>query len=180
MTAAEFRRDYANGQVKDPRRQRQGGINRSSGKTFEDVILGACEVYKNAGRAYIEKTPEPMKTIKDLGEGRFIATYEKKAQPDFKGTLSGGRAVCFEAKHTDTEKIAQGRVTKEQTDALDLHWQLGAKCFVVLSFGFRDFFCVSWLSWLDMKQIFGRKYVTVADLEPCKIKFESGMLNFLD
>jgi recombination protein U len=178
MTAADFRAVIAD--CAHPRRQLQGAVNRNSGRTFENLIIGACEVYKNAGRAYIEKTPEPMRPIKDLGEGRFIATFEKKAQPDFKGTLSGGHAVCFEAKHTDTEKMAQSRVTPEQTDALNLHSRLGAKCFVMVSFGFRDFFRVPWKVWTSMKEQFGRKYVTAEDLDPCRLDFESGLLKFLD
>lgn len=164
---------------KDPRRQLRGAASRDAGKAFELMIESACRVYAVHGQANIEKTPEPMKPIRDLGGGRFIAAYEKKAQPDFKGTLRGGRAICFEAKHTDTDRMPQSYVTKEQGDALELHSALWALCMVVFSFGYADFFRMIWPDWKYMKEIFGRKYVTAADLEPYRIRVEDGYLQFL-
>ena len=69
--------------AKDPNRQLLGKIARERGKQFEGRIDAALEYYAMKGFADIEKTPEPMKPIKDLGNGRFIACYEKKAQPDY-------------------------------------------------------------------------------------------------
>ena len=91
----------------DPRMSIQGARNRASGAFFEDAILRVCRHYWLSGQAAIDKTPEPMQPIKDLGGGRFVAHYAKKAQPDFQGNLQGGRSVCFEAKHTEpTEQAA--------------------------------------------------------------------------
>ena len=42
-----------------------------------------------------------------------------------------------------------------------------------------DFFFVPWFIWRDMKQCFGRKYVTAADLESFRIRFNGAVL-FLD
>ena len=99
--------------AKDPKRQLLGKIARECGKQFEGRIDAALEYYAIKGFADIEKTPEPMKPIKDLGNGRFIACYEKKAQPDYKGTLKGGRSIMFEAKFTATERMEQSRVLEE-------------------------------------------------------------------
>ena len=42
-----------------------------------------------------------------------------------------------------------------------------------------DFFFVQWEVWRDMKERFGRKYVTAADLEPWLVRFNGAVL-FLD
>lgn len=94
MTAEAFRASY------------QGKRNRALGLQFEKIITEACEHYRSMGLAYIEKTPEPMRVIGvlDRKRGIFKAVFEKAAQPDFKGTMAGGRAVVFEAKHTETDR----------------------------------------------------------------------------
>lgn len=61
--------------------------------------------------------------------------FEKPAQPDYKGTLQGGRAVVFEAKHTSTGQMEQSRVTEAQAKRMEHHQELGALCFVVAGFG---------------------------------------------
>ena len=83
----------------------QNRKNRAQGAFFEQMINGACDFYRSRQIADIEKTPEPMRPIKDLGGGKFIAHYTKAAQADFKGFLFGGQTVMFEAKHTDTGRM---------------------------------------------------------------------------
>lgn len=95
----------------------------------------ACGYYRAIGLAAIDKTPEPMRVLRPLENGQFVACFAKKAQPDFEGTLSSGRSVMFEAKTTRTGKIDQSAVTKEQGDYLDAHGAMNALCFVVVSFG---------------------------------------------
>lgn len=56
----------------DPRMSIQGARNRASGAFFEDAILRVCRHYWLSGQAAIDKTPEPMQPIKDLGGGRFV------------------------------------------------------------------------------------------------------------
>ena len=77
---------------------RQGLRNREHGKAFEEDLDKTFEYYKEKGFAKIDKTPEPMKVIRSMGQGRFLACYTKAAQPDYKGLIKGGRAVIFEAK----------------------------------------------------------------------------------
>jgi recombination protein U len=149
---------------KDPLRQYQGSVNRALGKSFEAIIDAALEFYARRGEAIIEKTPEPMRPTKDLGGGRFIAFYEKQAQPDYKGALHNGRAVVFEAKHTTGDRIEQSRVTETQAATLDRYAAMGAECFVVVGFDMREFFRVPWAVFRDMKTRYGRKYATPADL----------------
>lgn len=147
-----------------------GSRSRASGAAFEKLIEVSCEVYKSRGIAYIEKTPEPMRPISRAdGCGRFTAVYTATAQPDYKGTLAGGRAVVFEAKHTDSDTMKQERVTPAQAEALSMHCNLGALCFVLVSIKDR-YFAVPWTVWDDMKQIYGRKYITASDVEKYEVK----------
>lgn len=179
MNSQEYRKMYVSGPKKDPRRQLQGAINRAQGGAFENAIEASCIYYKIKKRAFIEKTPEPMKILRRLLDG-FLCCFLKPAQPDYKGTLAGGRAICFEAKNTEADKIPESRVTPAQKDALDNHLELGAACFVVISLGMQNFYRVPWKDWRSMKERLGRKYMNASDLEPYRLKFESGVIKFLD
>ncbi len=92
---------------KDPRKQYLGKLVRAMGKRFEDRLARSFEYYQHTGMALVEKTPEPMRILRRLDNGKFIACFEKKAQPDYKGTIKGGRTVVFEAKFTSSDKIEE-------------------------------------------------------------------------
>lgn len=154
---------------KDPRRQLMGKISRARGKQFEDNIAAALNYYETIGFAEIEKTPEPMKIIRSLGKGQFLAVFEKRAQPDFKGTIKGGLSVVFEAKFTAGDRMEQDRVLTEQAKRLNVHTLLGARCFVVVGFATGGVYRVPWRVWSDMKAVFGRRYVTEADLKQYRV-----------
>lgn len=167
--------------AKDPRRQLLGKIARERGKQFEGRIDAALEYYAMKGFADIEKTPEPMKPIKDLGNGRFIACYEKKAQPDYKGTLKGGRSIMFEAKFTASDRMEQSRVLEGQANYMTRHQRLGARCYVVIGFQSMEVYRIPWEVWSAMKEHFGRKYVTEADVEKYRVPIAwNGALMLLD
>lgn len=143
-----------------------GRTAHANGELFESLIDTACTHYKDAGAAFIEKTPECTRILKRFGSGRFEAVFTKAAQPDYKGTLRGGRAVVFEAKHTEAARIEQSRVTPEQATALDCHMALGAWCFVLVSFGLQAFYRVPWEVWRDMPAHFGKVSANEKDLAP--------------
>lgn len=178
MTAQEYLK--MNGEP-DPRRQIRGAQSRAAGAAFEGLVKASCTMYRNRGAAYIEKTPEPMKIlgVLDRLRGIFRCCHEKPAQPDFKGTIAGGRSICFEAKHTDAGRIEQDCVTEQQRGALDMHESLGACCFVLVSLGMQDFFRVPWAEWQQMKDLFGHKYMSAAELEPRRVPVVGGMILFL-
>lgn len=165
----------------DAKRQYQGKRSRNRGAVFEDILTASCELYKQLGLAEIDKTPEPMKILKRLENNRFMTCFLKRAQPDYKGTLQGGKSVVFEAKHTDSEQMEQSRVTAEQVTALDRHQSCGATCFVIVSFRMTDFYRIPWDDWKNMKALFQRKYVRLEELEKYRIKQgKGGILLFLD
>lgn len=158
------------GKEKDPLKQWRGKVSRAKGKHFEERLDKAFQYYKDKGFAFIEKTPEPMKVIKSLGNGRFVACFEKKAQPDYKGTIKGGRAVMYEAKYTDSEKMEKKRVSDEQSAYLDDHQRLGARCYVIIGFHTGEVYRIPWTVWQDMKSIYGRKYIKETDIQEYKVK----------
>lgn len=159
----------------------QGLANKREGEAFEFHIEAALLRYKEAGIAEIEKTPEPMKQIgRKNHKGQFLACYTKRAQPDFKGTMPGGRSIVFEAKSTTQDKISQGAVTDDQRDRLEAHNKLGALAFVVVSMNLQHFYRVPWEVWRDMKRIYGHKSMNRDELEPYRIEWRDGMLQLLD
>lgn len=153
-----------------------GGLKaKNNGANFENIIDKACRNYAIKQIAYIEKSPEPMRVIRPMQDGKFIACYTKSAQPDYKGTLKGGRAVCFEAKHTSKNSIEQSRITPAQWQALDTHQNLGALCFVLVSFNFEKFYRVPWALWANMQERFNRKSIKPADIA----EYQIDILDFL-
>ena len=129
----------------------------------------------------VMKTPEPVRQLSAKDEkGHFIACYEKKAQVDFAGTVNGGTSIRFEAKQTDTDRFQRTRLTPEQMDDLETNYRLGAICFVLLCFGACGYYRIPWPVWRDMKQIFGRQYVTESDLRQYKIESKNGIIQIVN
>lgn len=157
-----------------------GKRNKAAGELWENIISVSCDYYSNIGEAEIEKTPEPMRPIRRLNGGQFVAVFTKSAQPDYKGTLKNGHSIVFEAKHTDTDRIRKEVISPEQEKRLNNHLSLGAECFVLISFGFVKFFKVPWEWFRDMKLYHGRKYVTPDDLKKFEVKYNGRILSFLN
>lgn len=147
----------------NPLKQLQGAQSHAKGSRFEERLDRTFEAYRAAGIASIAKTPEPMRVVRNLGNGRFEAYFVKKAQPDYEGCIKGGRAVVFEAKYTDKVQLLQSRVGQTQSDYMDLKSALGARCFVIAGFGTGNVYKIPWAVWRDMKTVFGRKYITEKD-----------------
>lgn len=167
--------------IKSPKRVAQGRKSKATGEAFESYIDATVAYYKRVGLADIQKTPEPMKPLRSApGQpGKFIAVFLKQAQADYKGILMGGKSIMFEAKHTNTDTMPYGRLSKEQIDNLRSYDKFGAVCFILVSFNFKNFYRVPWTVWRDMKELYGRKHLKESDLQEYKVKFENGIINFL-
>lgn len=166
---------------RDPATCYRNKLSRHKGRAFENIIEAACEYYRAKGVADIEKTPEAMKPLRNLGNGQFVAVYTEKAQADFKGFMMGGTAVNFEAKHTDADRMDQDRVTPDQAARLRRAYEYGGHAFVVCSFSGRDFFRIPWSFWANMKGHLGHKYITPQEAEPWRIRIGGpGVLLFLE
>lgn len=153
--------------------------NNTKGHLFEGYIEGACAYYKRAGKAVITKVPEPFRVTSTKRNGEFTGRFIANAQPDFVGTICGGKTICFEAKYTTTDKMQQSVVTETQAEALDDYGRMGAMVGVCI--GIKDTFAfIPWDIWKDMKEIYGRKYLTELDIQPYKVRFLNGHCLFLD
>lgn len=159
------------------RQQYQNKINNAQGQHFEREILAGCRIYADKKIACIDKTPEPFRVSKKSRDGVFTGRFSTPAQPDFQGTLYGGRSIMFEAKRTSKERINRNVLTDTQMEVLERHNRIGAMCGVCVSIQ-DDFFFIPWNVWRDMKEIFGRQYITAADVEEYKVIFD-GAVHFL-
>lgn len=167
--------------AKSVQRSLQGLQSRRAGEQFETIIEDSLKWYELRGEACVEKTPEPMKPLRAPNrQGQFLACYVKAGQPDFKGTLAGGRSVVFEAKHTDSDRIEYSRLTSEQIEKLSTHHALGAAAFVLVSFGLQDFYRIPWEVWRDMKDIYGRKHMKQPECEPYRVQYTAGVIKLLE
>ncbi|MBO5610609.1 MAG: Holliday junction resolvase RecU [Eubacterium sp.] len=158
----------------------QGRRSRAFGEIFETRIGHALDRYADLDVACIQKTPEPFRVIRNIGNGRFEGFYEKKGQPDFKGCLCDGTAIVFEAKHTDSDRIQQSVVTDMQTFYFNKYEKLGARCYVMVSLGLSTFYRVPWDVWKGMKEKFGHKYMNADDLQLYKLKETNGFIQLLE
>ncbi len=156
----------------------QNMMNNAQGGIFENLIKAGCVIYRHKRRAEIDKVPEPFRVTKKHANGLFTGRFIAPAQPDFSGTLAGGRAIHFEAKFTTTAQLKRAVLTDEQMERLDGHTEIGAVTGVCV--GIQDkFFFVPWGVWKNMKEIYGRQYVTAGDIEEYRVKFNGAVL-FLD
>jgi recombination protein U len=144
----------------------RGRESRRAGGSFEAYLENLFELYSKYGIMHLEKTPEPMKVIRPAGPGQFLACFQKSAQPDFKGTLHGGRSIVLEAKHTDSDRILQSALTDNERDELETYYRLGAVAGVVVSFGLIKFCYVPYIAWKHMELFAGHKHIKAAECEP--------------
>ncbi|MEO1780981.1 Holliday junction resolvase RecU [Enterococcus diestrammenae] len=151
--------------------------NNNRGQMFEHLVDQGCHVYRQKKVAIIEKTPEPFRVKGKNKDGTFVGWFAGHAQPDYKGTLKGGRAIAFEAKMTVKDRIQRDAVTVHQAGCLDYHFDMGAKvgvcCMIKNTVGF-----VPWTVWRDMKEIYGRKYMLEKELREFQVA-TPGYIDFL-
>ena len=119
----------------------QNKVNNAQGHFFEQAIKAACALYASHGRATVDKTPEPFRVLEKSRDGIFKGRFTARAQPDFQGTLAGGRSIVFEAKYTTTDRLKWDVLTQEQRAALEHHHKHSAISAVCVGIG-NDFFFV--------------------------------------
>lgn len=157
----------------------QSRLNNAQGQITEKEVERACLHYKGRGIALIDKTPEPFSVKEKRERGRFVGQFGgKKAQPDFKGTIRGGRTVVFEVKSTQDDRIKQCVLTPTQAELLEQHYQMGAIVFVCVALQ-QEFYTIPWDLWSNMKIAFGRKYIKADEIERYKVRYSFGVM-FLD
>lgn len=160
-------------------RSLRGAQNRAEGNAFEEYIEKSCKHYSDTAVAFIEKTPEPFQITRALPQGKFEGYFSKKAQPDYKGTLRGGKTIVFDAKATSTEKIELSALTTEQQECLSMHMLLGAEAGVLLCYSFRDFAYIPFETFMRAKELNGHKHWTVEESKAFAVRMKNGYLDFL-
>ena len=161
----------------------RGRTNRSEGLQFEQLIEKACTMYRQQGLALIEKTPEPIRILGRVNEqGQFKACFIKQAQPDFKGTLLGGRAIVFDAKSTTQDKLQISVLTDEQRNLLIKHRELGAWSGVLICYRgtVNKYAMIPINAFLDAKKIYGHAYISRDEAEPYTVKMKGLFIDFLE
>ncbi len=160
------------------RQQYKNRRNNAQGQHFEREILAGCRMYEQHKIAVIDKTPEPFRvTSKNHRTGEFTGRFSTHAQPDFQGSLYGGRSIVFEAKRTSKDRINRNVLTDTQMEVLEKHNRLGALCGVCICIQ-DDFFFIPWNVWRDMKEMYGRQYLKAEDIEEYRVRFD-GAVHFL-
>ncbi len=156
----------------------QSLINNRLGKSLEEMILGGCEYYRQKRLAEINRVPEPYTVIKKMTKGKFSGQFTGYAHPDFLGTLKDGQGIAFEAKATKNDRIQANILSAEQKKKLNTYHLLGAVagvcCQVKKTYAF-----IPWEHWCDMKGIYGRLYLTEAEVQKFAVK-TPGFVAFLD
>ena len=157
----------------------QGSKAKLRGQQFENLVEKSCSYYAHKKIALIEKTPEPLRMIKRGRGSQVIAVFEKKGQPDFKGTVLGGQSVVFEAKHTSGARITLDRVEQHQLANLSLHKGLGGECFILISFELKSFYRVPIDDWEALPGALNKKSANEKDLTQYKVDVKHGVIDFL-
>ena len=124
-----------------------------------------------------------MKILKHIDSGKFETVFEKSAQPDFKGTIKGGKTVVFDAKFTGADKITYQALSDHQRDILKEYNDLGAKAFVLVGFADGGIYNIDINTWINMKEIYGTKHIKKQDLVNSEFEVKrnkNGMMDFLD
>ena len=164
----------------DINRRIAGVRAKNNGKVFEARLEAAFEYYRLRGEALIEKTPEPVKQLGAMDKlGRFMACYEKRAQPDYKGVLRGGKCIVIEAKHTNGQSIPLSRVTPHQLGTLLEYEKHGAEAYIIAEFGdgaVRRYRATMWNAMIDS----GLKTASPGDPFGCSIEEEYGIIKVLE
>lgn len=164
-------------------RRRAGYKSKRNGERFERLIELSCNMYKRENKAFIQKTPENTRFLRPLEGGKFVAVHDKKSQPDFQGTLKGGRSVVFEAKHTNSTNIRFDRLQMHQKRELVKHWQLGAEAFLLISFEINSpdkrVYKVPIKDWLLLENKLDKKSVNEDDLKNYRVLVLNDMIRFL-
>lgn len=152
--------------------------NNGFGKNFEKFIAMACDYYRANEIADITKIDEPFRVMQLYKAGQFKGQFTANANPDFEGTLKGGRSICFEAKYTTTDRLKQDVVSEKQKEVLSLKHKLGG--LVGVCGGIQNkYYFIPWEVWTNMKSLYGRKYVKAEDITEYQVPYRHGIM-FLD
>lgn len=175
MNSSEYQKRYGATAKKDPKQVYKGRYSQENGKLFEIMLSTACEKYLDEKVAKVSKTVEPFRIIGVLSTQPKVykCVEEKAAEPGFKGLITSGQAVAFEAKTAEQNHIEWGVVREHQRQHLEEHHNMNGLAFVMVSFGLQKFYRVPWWVWRDMKTLYGRKYLKAEEIPEFEVPLAS-------
>lgn len=107
--------------------------NKNAGRGWERYVEAELETMNALSQGYWARSPEPIRPLRSLGDGRIEAVYAKKAEPDYYGILPGGQGVVFDAKLvTNADRFDFSRVAVHQIEAMARCAKAGGLAFVYL------------------------------------------------
>lgn len=105
------------------------------GMVLEKMIDYTNNVYRQNGKALINKVPTPWNVSYDKRSGRVIRAFpEKKGTVDFVG-VSHGRAIAFDTKNTkERTRFPLSNIEQHQVDYLNQYEEQGGIGFLIIAF----------------------------------------------
>ncbi|MCF8009273.1 MAG: Holliday junction resolvase RecU [Halanaerobiales bacterium] len=106
------------------------------GMDLEEMVIRACEYYRNQDKALIFKVPTPIHVVKcDYETGKItLAFFEKKSTVDFIGEYQG-KHITFDTKQTSIEtRFDLSLVKDHQYEYLKINYKDGGISFLIVSF----------------------------------------------
>ena len=109
------------------------------GSAFEELVDFTNRLYIQKGEAVIQKVPTPITPVEVNNRQRTItnAYFEKKSTVDFIG-VSGGLAICFDAKETKMQSLPLRNIHQHQVEFMERFRLQGGFSFLLVSFAAKD------------------------------------------
>lgn len=137
------------------------------GQAFEIALNYTNHIYKNQGRALINKRPTPVKVIKSKGTRVLSGFFEDKSTVDYDGTYRG-KSIVFEAKSTKEKRLPLSIVSDHQVTYLEAAEEQGAISFLIADLrATGDVFLIPnnmLQKYLNVAREGGRKSISIDDL----------------
>ena len=114
------------------------------GRAFEHLLDAFHARYVAQRRACVVRTPPPMRILRSVKPGQFVAVYEAEGPPDYIAHASGV-GFMLEAKHSASRRWAFSKLHAHQARRLDEWEREGGFGAVLLHFASsRESFVLPW------------------------------------
>lgn len=147
------------------------------GQAFENLIDYTNQVYKNQGRALINKRPTPVKVTKSKGTQVLRGYFESKSTVDYDGVYRG-KPIYFEAKTVGQKRLPLDTVADHQVKYLNDTEKQGAISFLIAELRkTKDIFIIPnnmLQKYIKAAENGGRKSIPLDDLEVYAFLAKSG------
>ena len=109
------------------------------GSAFEELVDLTNKLYAQKGVAVIQKVPTPITPVEVDNKARTItnAYFEKRSTVDFIG-VTGGVAICFDAKETKILNLPLRNIHSHQIEFMEKFEYQGGVSFLLVSFSSKN------------------------------------------